>query len=182
MEREMFIEQFRWVHLVAMGVFVASIVLRFRGVRSRSFWALAVLALCYPLGKLMQVFVWGPAIIRWYIADIGFVPFATFIPFFLMGISVRGFYGALRWLWRSLVLAIVLEVLQGMANPYTEGMKFIARGDLLDVGMYFLGAGLANELLKRFREDYVWMFEEQNKVVKKTTASGRKTRNKRRRR
>lgn len=117
---------------VALSLFTASIPVFF-WYRMKDSWPLRVIAfagVCYPLGKCLQAWEFGPIIARSYLADFGFVPCFT------IGIALLRSHGIER-LWRArvgavfgLVIAIAGEIIQF----HVEG--FAARGDVVDLALF----------------------------------------------
>src|SRR5258707_4395399 len=46
---------------------------------SRIIKLIGLMAMCYPLGKLIEIWLIGPDFIRWHLSDFGFVPCLAFV-------------------------------------------------------------------------------------------------------
>lgn len=129
---------YRWALVPLLGMLTWLVVREYRRIPDRHYGYILGLALCYPLGKLFQVWLWGPGFIRWYLADIGFVPSIALVvsmaPFLKGSILHKLGWGA----GTGLRIALIAEGLQLLARGYKSSLKFQARGDWVDVGIFIL--------------------------------------------
>jgi hypothetical protein len=95
---------------------------------SLRFWAITVLALTYPIGKSLQTLVAGPAWIRHYLSDFGFVPFMV-----------------LAWV-------VALRLLMPRSGP----TDFSAVG-ALPAAIFFLGISLLGEAVQWIMGTADWL-------------------------
>jgi len=101
---------------------------------------LLALATCYLLGKGCQQLLWGPRIVRFYLADIGFIPCVAIVS------------GMLVWtfsMWRERLrlgqmailgwtVAMAVELYALIIQSPGSVVPFAARGDLWDVVIFCL--------------------------------------------
>jgi hypothetical protein len=126
---------------------------------------LIIIGLLYPVGKSLQRMHIGPRFIRWYLADVGFVPMAACIPLILFFISnsgeVRTFRKAIIsariWADYSCVIAVFYEVLTLYVGQAAElkGVKLSpdsARGDYIDAVCYIVMYIVTCMILKGMKE------------------------------
>ena len=102
---------------------------------------LGLLALCYVVGKTVQFWHTGPLIIRWYLSDVGFVPCFAFLALHIRKDPV---------LFARIALAIAcLQELCMifLVNPYVIPGTFGARGDWIDLVIFYSTYGVSLALL-----------------------------------
>ncbi len=96
------------------------------------------LAFLYPLGKVFQFWVLGPRFVRWYMSDVGFVPFtALAIGLFLMSKNWGIQPAFRRSLGTALRLGILVELMQlAISAAAKKHVEFSAAGDWWDMACY----------------------------------------------
>jgi hypothetical protein len=110
--------------------------------REWSSLALVILMFCYPLGKVVETWQFGPDVLRWYLSDVGFVPMTSWI------LVKTGSIWRKRTEYRHWIIgigialagAMLVEALQFTLNPYTKNLKWTARGDWVDMVCYAASA------------------------------------------
>lgn len=129
----------QWSSLGVLVIFAPLLSLEAYRINSRYFTAMAVLALLYPLGKVLQLWLIGPWWIRWYMSDVGWVScigiviaFGNVLPFggtmldrMKMGIGV------------AFAVAVCVESAQLFLQKNTTKSAFMAAGDWVDMGIFF---------------------------------------------
>ncbi len=97
--------------ILVWGPFVSFLIRNKINLLSPFFIGWLILSTCYPLGKFFQYRLIGPRFIRWYLADVGFVPWCTYfiaVVILFLGLSFPTWtYGGATFCW---ILAISLEL------------------------------------------------------------------------
>lgn len=118
-------------------------------------FAFGILAICYPIGKTLQFWHAGPLIVRWYISDIGFMPFFVFwaMVMRLRARTLQKIVAITCWIAISQEVVMIALTKTVSHRPLTN---YGARGDWIDVGifvaMYFITSHLLPREEKRLRQ------------------------------
>jgi hypothetical protein len=111
------------------------------------------LAGLYLVGKCMQSWIVGPQLIRWHLADLGFVPFTALVVFahgWLAGARLdRCLWSARLAAGIAFVVATMFELLQMVG---AERSMFYG-GDFVDIAMFVIGYIGSHRLLTLAMQD-----------------------------
>jgi len=122
---------------------------------------LYTMAYMYMFGKSVQQLMIGPWYIRWYLADIGFVPIFAFIPLFhyLTSSKVKWtFSKMLKYSRNSATIFFLVAVLQEIISLHIGTIKALrgeipsvnaARGDYIDIVCYMVSYIAVQTILGR---------------------------------
>ncbi|MDP3958369.1 MAG: hypothetical protein Q8Q36_02835 [bacterium] len=120
---------------------------------SRYFTAIAVLALLYPLGKVLQFWLIGPGWIRWYISDVGWVScVGILIAFGNMLPSSGTMLDRIKTgVGVAFAIAVCIESAQIILPKRPIKSDFIAAGDWADMAIFFLMYGVNLYLIHKMK-------------------------------
>lgn len=134
------------------------------------FSALAALASCYGIGKAIQFWHLGPMLLRGYLSDIGFVPALIFGAVMIGAKKER----TIAFASGALVLALTMEGIQMVFNPFLPKGRFGPRGDWIDVAIFVFSYLVARWLIARIEEKKQKQLRTGKKGLKKITHKKRK--------
>lgn len=144
----------------------------------RALWLLGVL---YPLGKSLQLWAIGPAVVRGYLSDIGFIACIVCVLGLTRGYTRSVARTARMFAVYGFVVAVAVEVIQMFANSRIEkaGLTFSAKGDWVDMIIYLLTFLAVLYLLFRVEILFVAVDEARERLVKQQKRARRRTKKKR---
>lgn len=98
----------------------------------------------YEWGKLMQIYLIGPSLVRWYVADFGFVGMGVFMAIMYTNFAVHPKKRSFKKLVRKMIgfavvafcIAIVTELMQMAADSIPSHPKYPTAGDPVDIALY----------------------------------------------
>lgn len=143
--------------------------------------ALWILGILYPLGKSLQFWVIGPAVVRGYLSDIGFIACLVCLVGLTRGYSRSVARTARMFAVYAFVVAVAVEVIQMFANSRIEkaGLTFGPRGDWVDMIIYLVTFLAVLYLLFRVEVLFVAFDAAREKLVKQQKRAQRRTKKKR---
>ena len=136
-------------------------------IKVKGLQTLIFLGCLYPIGKSLQQLVIGPRFVRWYLADIGFVPvFALLaILLFLEGTlsKVSTFKQAIAqakdWAHTAVIFAILWEFVSMYGNRLAEAKGRTlsvgsARGDYVDCLCFLVSYAVVQVVLNKMEKEH----------------------------
>ncbi len=157
-------------------VWVVYLAIRFSRTMPWFYRALWLLGIMYPLGKSLQLWVIGPAVVRGYAADIGFIACLVCVLGLTRGYSRSVARTARMFAVYGLVVAVTIEVIQMFANSRIEkaGLKFGPRGDWADMIIYLVSFLVVLYLLSRVEIFFVTVDEARKRLAKQQMRAKRR--------
>lgn len=146
-------QMMQWASLVLLVTITPTLLFEAYRINNRYFTAMAVIALLYPLGKVLQFWLIGPGWIRWYMSDVGwvscvgiFIAFGNMLPFgrtlldsMKVGVGV------------AFAIAVCVESAQLFLPKNATKSAFMAAGDWIDMGIFFFMFAVNLYLLFKMR-------------------------------
>ena len=140
--------------------------------------AIWVLGFLYPLGKTIQFWGIGPAVLRGYVSDLGFIACLTCLISLTKGYSQKVSRNGIIVAAFGLAIAVIMEVFQLLANSRLAGKGFGPRGDWVDMFIFFLTFLVVLYLLIRVDTFFAKIDRYRQELLKKQKSATRRERKK----
>lgn len=144
----------QWSSLVVLLLFAPMFFLEAYRINSRYFTIIVAIAVLYPLGKVLQLWLIGPGWIRWYMADVGWVSCIGIVIAFGNILPIRGTMPdrLKAGIVAAFIVAVCIESAQLYFPKNTTKSAFMAAGDWTDMEIFFLMFAINLHLLFKMKQ------------------------------
>lgn len=145
--------------MIQLGFYTTIVAFCQPGTPRRLVGIVAVVALLYPFGEMLQEFHAIPSFIRWHLSDLGYVPYQAMavyalylLPSFYKWIRTGGKKGVNNYFKDAKAVTIHVTLVALVLFAVTGYELFMDSTDMIDVLMYFVGAFAALVIYKKLGE------------------------------